>query len=156
MHLRWCNHCNLPILEQERCDICHGTTRVMEITPPGDIRPGFEADIRLVREIVDRQFGEGCGSTLLPEGKLLIMSKIPGLDRMDEVIIDGNVAGTLRYDLGRGYTFVTRMSAARAIQERMTRGYAIVSDDAAEFIVKGLESPRPRPCGLSSRCEDRR
>ena len=138
MHLRWCGHCNLPILEQERCDLCHGATRVMEITPPGDIRPGFEADIRLVREIVDKQFGEGCGSTLLPEGKLLIMNKIPGLDRMDEVIIDGNVAGTLRYDFGRGYTFVTRMSAARAIQEGMTRGYSIVSDDAVEFILKGL------------------
>jgi phosphoadenosine phosphosulfate reductase len=110
----------------------------MEITPPGDIRPGFEADVRLVHEIVDRQFGEGCGMSLLPEGKPLIMSKIPGLDRMDEVIIDGSVAGTLRYDLGKGYTFVTRMSAARTIQDYMTRGFAIVSGDAVEFILKGL------------------
>ncbi|MDD1743964.1 MAG: phosphoadenosine phosphosulfate reductase family protein [Methanomassiliicoccales archaeon] len=138
MHLRWCDHCNLPILEQERCDLCQGPTRSLEVTPPGDIRPGFEADVRLIRKIVDRQFGEGCGLTLLPEGKPLIMNKIPGLDRMDEVIIDGAVAGTLRYDLGKGYAFVTRMSAARALQDRMTRGYAIVSDDALEFILKGL------------------
>ena len=48
------------------------------------------------------------------------------------------VAGTLRYDLGKGYTFVTRMSAARAIQDCISRGYAIVSDDAVEFILKGL------------------
>ncbi len=110
----------------------------MEITPPGDIRPGFVADVQLVREIVDKQFGEGCGLTLLPEGKLLIMNKIPGLDRMDEVIIDGKVAGTLRYDLGKGYTFVARMQAARAIQDKMSRGFAIVSEDAIEFILKGL------------------
>jgi phosphoadenosine phosphosulfate reductase len=138
MHLRWCDHCNLPILEQEKCELCKGITRILEITPPGDIRPGFEADIQLIRKIVDRQFGEGCGSMLLPDGKLIIMNKIPGLDRMDEVIIDGSVAGTLRYDLGKGYTFVTRMSAARAIQNRMTRGYAIVADDAVEFLLKGL------------------
>ncbi len=110
----------------------------MEITPPGDIRPGFAADAQLVREIVDKQFGGGCGLALLPEGKLLIMNKIPGLDRMDEVIIDGKVAGTLRYDLGKGYVFVTRMPAARAIQDRMTRGFAVVSEDAIEFILKGL------------------
>jgi phosphoadenosine phosphosulfate reductase len=138
MHLRWCDHCNLPILEQERCDLCQGATRSLEITPPGDIRPGFEADVQLIRKNVDRQFGEGCGTTILPEGKLLVMNKIPGLDRMDEVIIDGSVFGTLRYDLGKGYAFLTRMPAARAIQDRMTRGYAIVSDDAVEFLLKGL------------------
>jgi len=143
MHLRWCGTCNLPVIEAERCGICDSRTVQVEITPPGDARPAFEHDLQLIRETVDRQFGAGTGLALVPEDKIVVMNKIPGLDRMDEVIIDGQVAGTLRYDLGKGFTFVTRMPAARAIQSSMSRGYVVTSDDAIEFILKGLNLMAP-------------
>ena len=143
MHLRWCRTCNLPIIEAEECGICHSATQQVDVTPPGDVRPAFQHDIGLIREVVDRQFGAGTGKTLVPDGKIIVMNKVPGLDRMDEVIIDGQVAGTMRYDLGRGYTFVTRMSAARAMQSSMTKGFVVTADEAIEFVLKGLNLMAP-------------
>jgi phosphoadenosine phosphosulfate reductase len=143
MQLRWCRECNLPVLEDEACGLCGGSTREVQLTPPGDVRPAFAHDLESIKEVVDRQFGEGCGATLLPEGKLALMNKIPGLDRMDEVILDGEVVGTMRYDLGRGFTFVGRMGAARAIQSRITKGFVIASDDAVPFILQGLNLLAP-------------
>jgi phosphoadenosine phosphosulfate reductase len=143
MHLRWCATCNLPLIEAEECGICSSRTVQVEITPPGDVRPAFRHDIDLIRSTVDRQFGAGTGEALVPEDKIVIMNKVPGLDRMDEVIIDGQVAGTLRYDLGKGFTFVTRMAAARAIQSSLSRGFVVTADEAVPFILKGLNLMAP-------------
>ncbi|HUL38694.1 MAG TPA: phosphoadenosine phosphosulfate reductase family protein [Methanomassiliicoccales archaeon] len=138
MLLRWCHQCQLPVLEDEACGSCGGPTHEVQLTPPGDARPAFAHDLEIIARVVDSQFGEGCGNALLPEGRLVLMNKIPGLDRMDEVVLDGEVAGTLRYDLGRGFAFVGRMGAARAIQSSIAKGFVIAADDAVPFIAQGL------------------
>lgn len=144
IHLRWCRDCNLPVLEAETCGRCGGRTEQVDVTPPGDVRPAFEGNLRLLREVVDRQFGGLCGSALFPEGKIVLMNKIPALDRMDEVIADGEVVGTLRYDIGRGWKFLLRMSGARVIQGRVTKGYAIADDGAVDAIaMKGFNLMAP-------------
>ena len=143
MHLRWCHQCQLPVLEDEACGRCGSATREVKITPPGDARPAFAHDVSLVRQVIDRQFGDGCGKAALPEGKLVLMNKIPGLDRMDEVVVEGEVVGTLRYDLGKGYVFVTRMGTARAIQSVAEKGFVIASDDAVPFLLQGLNLLAP-------------
>ena len=109
----------------------------MDITPPGDARPASPYDIDLVREVVDRQFGPGCGAKVLPDGHFPLMNKAPALDRMDEVVVDGKVVGTLRFDLGRGWTFLARMPAAQAIQGVMTGGRVVADDGALEPILTG-------------------
>jgi phosphoadenosine phosphosulfate reductase len=143
MHLRWCPNCNLPVLEEEICGLCGCSTHEVQLTPPGDVRPAFAHDLESIEKVVDEQFGEGCGAALLPEGKLALMNKIPGLDRMDEVIIDGAVVGTMRYDLGRGFTFVGRMGAATALQSCITKGYVVASEDAVPFVLQGLNLLAP-------------
>jgi len=130
MHLRWCTSCNVPVLESEKCGICGKDTKQVEMTPPGDARPAFKHDIDFLRRTIDEQFGEGAGLLVIPEDKIVILSKAPGLDRMDEVILDGEVFGTLRYDLGKGWTFLTRMVAARKLQGTIRKGM-IVADDGA-------------------------
>ncbi len=112
MLLRWCRECNVPVLEESECARCGSPTVTVEMTPPGDARPAFAYDLDLVRNILDRQFGEGAGMALLPQGTVYLMNKVPGLDRMDEVIADGEVVATLRYDLGLGWRVLPRMSAA--------------------------------------------
>ena len=109
----------------------------MSVTPPGDVRPAFEHDIALIRSLADRQFGPGCGAALVPEGALVLMNKVPGLDRMDEVIMDGAVVATLRYDLGKGYRLLMRTAAAKAIQSTITKGYVVAKSGAEEFVLKG-------------------
>ena len=107
-HLRWCRECNLPILESKECPVCGGNTLEVPLTPPGDARPAFEHDIGLIRDVLDRDYGKGTGRSVLPDGHIVILSKAPGLDRMDEVIIDGSVIATMRYDMGSGWKFVSR------------------------------------------------
>jgi phosphoadenosine phosphosulfate reductase len=143
MHLRWCKTCNLPILEAIRCGLCGGPTESVSLTPPGDVRPAFEHDIALIRSLADSQFGEGCGLAMLPDNALLLMNKVPGLDRMDEVVMDGSVVATLRYDLGKGYRLLLRTAAAKAIQSKMSKGYVVADEGMDEFILKGLNLMAP-------------
>jgi phosphoadenosine phosphosulfate reductase len=109
----------------------------MEITPPGDARPASAHDIALARSIIDRQFGEGCGRAAVPDGHFTVMNKAPALDRMDELIIDGKVAGTLRYDLDRGWVFLTRMCGAKAIQSVASKGIVVADPGAIKPILSG-------------------
>ena len=149
--LRWCDSCNLPVLEIKQCGRCGGATRQMEITPPGDARPATAHDVDHVREIIDRQFGPGCGEAVLRDGHFALMNKAPALDRMDEVIIDGKVAGTMRYDIGRGWVFLSRMYAAKAMQRTMARGKVVADDGALKPILGGSNLLAP---GVLSCSED--
>ena len=133
-HLRWCPKCNLPIMESKTCPVCGTDTYVTELTPPADSRPAFDHDIDRVRAMADGCFGEGCGMALIPEGHLAVMNKAPAIDRMEEVLADGTVVATLRYDLGVGWRFIIRMQGAMRIAGTMTKGWVVIEDEAVPFI----------------------
>ena len=142
-HLRWCYGCNLPILESKECPVCGAATEEVELTPPGDARPAFQHDIDLIRSILDRDYGDGTGLAVLPEGHIVILSKAPALDRMDEVIVDGAVVASLRYDMGSGWKFVSRMQGAYRIGKAYTKGYVVCDPGAIPFVreSKNLMAP---------------
>lgn len=137
MHLRWCMECNLPILEQRRCCACDSSTVSVDVTPPGDVRPAFESDIRLIRETIDKQFGRGGGEFLIPDDKIVLLNGVPHIDRMDEVILDGRVLGTLQYNPGSRYKFIPRMEAARRLAPSLQKSWIIVDDGAIESVSSG-------------------
>ncbi|MEE9116482.1 MAG: phosphoadenosine phosphosulfate reductase family protein [Thermoplasmata archaeon] len=141
--LRWCNTCNLPILEEKHCGTCSERTAEVKITPPGDIRPAFAADISLVRERIDSQFGKGTGQLFLPDDKVVVLNKVPHIDRMDEVILDGQVLGSLRFDPGKGYSFILRVEGGRRLAKDLSRGYIIVHEGAVEPISKKASAMVP-------------
>jgi phosphoadenosine phosphosulfate reductase len=138
--LRWCYFCNLPVLESRECGKCKGETKEVRLTPPGDVRPAFENDLKLIREVIDSQFGPGCGKKIIPEDKIVIMNKAPSLDRMDEFIVDGKVQGALRYDLGEGYKAILRLHAAQLIENNLTKNWIIVDSGAKGPIAKGANA----------------
>ncbi|MCL1811515.1 MAG: phosphoadenosine phosphosulfate reductase family protein, partial [Methanomassiliicoccaceae archaeon] len=142
-HLRWCCSCNLPIMESSKCQVCGNDTKEIVLTPPADARPAFDHDICLVRKLVNNDFGEGAGSALLPDGHIVLMSKAPAIDRMDEVIVDGAVVGAIRYDIGNGWKFISRMQGAMRIRKGMSRGYVVCDPSAVSFIKesKNLMAP---------------
>ena len=121
-HLRWCSACNLPILEDTVCSVCGLGTREVDVTPPGDVRPAFPHDINLIKRITDEQFGPGAGDALLPDGQTILLNKAPSLDRMDEIIINGCVVSSIRYDMGGGWKLLNRMQGAMRIGKAATRG----------------------------------
>ncbi|MBQ3685223.1 MAG: phosphoadenosine phosphosulfate reductase family protein [Candidatus Methanomethylophilaceae archaeon] len=142
-HLRWCYECNLPIMESKECPVCGSPTSEIVLTPPADARPGFEHDISLIRGILDRDYGEGTGARVIPDDRVVLLSKAPGIDRMDEVIIDGEVIATMRYDIGSGWKFVARMQGAYRIGGDVSKGYVVCDEGAVKFIreSKNLMAP---------------
>jgi len=153
MHLRWCDRCDLPLLEEKLCTRCGDKTHQVQVTPPGDVRPAFERELMRIRETIDSQFGQGCGYALIPKGKLVLLNKVPSLDRMDEVILDGEVVGALRYDLAGGWTFVMRIPAARSVQEVMTSGFVIADEGAIAPIAAGANLLAPGVVGVEGDVE---
>ncbi|MBO4357497.1 MAG: phosphoadenosine phosphosulfate reductase family protein [Candidatus Methanomethylophilaceae archaeon] len=142
-HLRWCYECNLPILEKEQCPVCGSPTKEVVLTPPGDSRPAFEHDIKLLRDTLDRDYGEGAGNAVIPDDHIVILSKAPSLDRMDEVVIDGEVIASFRYDMGSGWKFVARMQGAYRIGKHYSKGFVVCHPDAVKFVQesKNLMAP---------------
>ena len=140
LKLRWCFHCNLPVLEADKCGICSGETEPVELTPPGDVRPAFDCDLKLARSIVDSQFGAVCGIELIPDDIIVLLNKSPALDRMDELIFNGKVQGTLRYDPGEDYKFILRMEGAQRIENKISKNWIVVDPGAVEPIIKGANA----------------
>jgi len=89
--LHWCDHCHVPVLG-EQCS-CGNNTRSVPVTPPGDARPAFPDDISFVNSLYEEEFG----LTLIPDGHIALLNKVPDSDRMEEIIVGGAVVGSVRY-----------------------------------------------------------
>jgi phosphoadenosine phosphosulfate reductase len=146
MPLRWCSSCDLPVLERSRCNRCGGPTYKVPVTPPGDIRPAFSFDIEMVREELDKQFGPGCGRAVIPDGRILLLSRSPSLDRMDDVVMGGRVIGSLVFDIDRlQFRFIPRMDLAQAIvlSGKLARGWVKMDIGAIPSVMKGANGLAP-------------
>ncbi len=125
--LKYCEECNLPVLK-DRCS-CGNIAKEVKITPPGDVRPSFEFD----REMIKKKLIEEFGDFYLPENTIL--NTIPSIDRSDEVIIDGKVAGIFYYDIFcKKFYFQPRPWYMSLLE--IKKGYVIVDKGAEEAILK--------------------
>ncbi len=134
--LYWCHICNLPVLGKSCA--CTAAAEKIDITPPGDIRPAFQYDIDLINKTTQKQFG----TDLIPEGKLVVLNKAPYEDRMDEVIFDGMVMGSLRFELEKmEWVFIPRLEGARLLKGGKKR--LVVDKGAVDFVIKGASVLAP-------------
>ncbi len=140
IHLHWCESCNLPIVEKNSCGICGSTPKKVKITPPGDVRPAFEEDVKLIKKTIDRQWGTDYSKKVLSRERPVLLNGIPYEDRMDEVIIDGQVIGAIRYNPSRKldgkepYEFILRPWKGL---DTPKKNYVIVDEGAVEPILNG-------------------
>ncbi len=136
--LYWCPSCNLPVLGKTCA--CGASTKKIDITPPGDIRPAFQYDIDLINSTTEKQFGK----RLIPEGLLVVLNKAPYEDRMDEVIFDGAVIGSLRFELEKmEWVFIPRLEGARRLAGQRGKKWLVVDKGAVDFIIKGASVLAP-------------
>jgi phosphoadenosine phosphosulfate reductase len=135
--LRWCDRCHVPVLA-ERCS-CGDGTRAVPVTPPGDPRPAFPADISRI----NRVYGDAFGEPLIPGGHIVLLNKVPDADRMEEIIVGGGVAGIIRYlPDQRRWEPVPRPEACTLFAPK--KRFVVISDDAIGFIrEKGSSVLRP-------------
>lgn len=135
--LKYCSECNLPLLKG-KCS-CGNIAEEVKITPPGDVRPAFEFDKKLIKKTVENQFG----SALLPD--VVLLNSTPAIDRDDEVIINGKVAGNLYYDIyQKKFKFHPRPWYARML--KIKKRYVVADSGAIPSILKtsNLMSPGVR------------
>jgi phosphoadenosine phosphosulfate reductase len=135
--LRWCDACHTPVLA-EKCS-CGAATRAVPVTPPGDARPAFPADIVLINRIYEDHFG----APLIPEGHLALLNKVPDKDRMEEIIVGGGIAGIIRYfPHERRWEPVPRPEACSLFSPK--KRFVVIGDDAVPFIRdQGMSVLRP-------------
>ena len=139
--LRWCDMCHTPVMSKQCA--CGAFTREVPVTPPGDARPAFPADI----ELVNRVFSDHFGSPLVPEDHIALLNKVPDPDRMEEIIIGGGIAGSIRYLAGqRAWEPIPRPEAGILLHPEkrfvvVTEGaVSSIRDNGASVLAPGLVS----------------
>ncbi|MGQ9582855.1 MAG: phosphoadenosine phosphosulfate reductase domain-containing protein [Thermoplasmatota archaeon] len=135
MTLHWCPACNLPLLERRPCGLCGSDPSPVALTPPGDARPAFDFDVSMIRERAEEQFGGGAGRKLLPDGRVVLLNRIPDIDRTDEVVSDGAVLGNFTYLPGRGFQLQLRMAGAERLSAP-ERGWVVADEGAIPSILR--------------------
>jgi phosphoadenosine phosphosulfate reductase len=128
---------------------------MVKLTPPGDVRPARRVDLERIRRVADGQFGEGSGEALVPDLDMaVVLNKAPAEDRMDEVITDGAVVATMRYDPLGGWVLLPRLEGADRLARVATRGIVVLSGDAVPFIEEGKSVLAPGVDGASEDIEE--
>ena len=109
-HISWCRKCNLPLIGEE-CGTCGSKGEIIRLSQPADVRFCSLYE----REVLDRQLYSAFGCNPLGD-KLILLNKIPGEDKTDEVLVDGFVFGTLRFELSKmDYSFEPSLQGAKIL-----------------------------------------
>ncbi len=136
--LGWCDSCNLPLLDEMPCEICGNLAEKVQISPPGDIRPGFMKELELIRRVIDKQYGAGIGKHLIPDDKIILLNKVSFSDHMDEIIVDGKVLGNIRFNPdSKSWQFVPKLIGARRLWKAGCSKWIKVDEGAVNPITNG-------------------
>jgi phosphoadenosine phosphosulfate reductase len=99
LKLYWCEEDNLPILDAPTCPLCKNPTIKIKLTPPGDVRPAFDNDMKRIRETIDNSYGNGLGNLVFPENNIYLINRTPGIDFSVEILSNGFIYGRFMYNL---------------------------------------------------------
>ncbi len=125
----------MPVLGK-RCG-CGKSTKKVVVTPPGDIRPAFDYDIKRINSVSEKQFN----APLIPDGHLVVLNKAPYEDRMDEIIVDGEVLASLRFEIEScEWVLLPRLEGARRLFEgrdkKTLKKWVVIEQGVVPFILK--------------------
>jgi len=133
----WCEVCNLPLIS-EKCTTCNSPGRRIDLAPPGDIRLCSSG----ARDLLRRLFTESYGCADFLDDRIILLNKIAGLDRRDQVIIEGQHIATLWFDVSAGlHKLDLEPMGAALLSSRATRGLFVCSDSILHGHIKGKWLP---------------
>ena len=97
--------------------------------PLGDARPGFPGISRSSTVSINEHFG----APLVPDGHLVLLNKVPDNDRMEEIVIGGGIAGSIR-DIQKERRWEPIPLPEAYAVFKPTKCVVVVDDSAAPFI----------------------
>lgn len=113
-YIFWCRKCNIPLLD-EQCGICKEKSHKIELS--GDVRFSSPHEKSIIDDLIRDSFG-----TDPFENKIVLLHKIPGEDKTDEVIVDGIRFGILRFDMKElAFKFDLLIEGAKALLDSGVR-----------------------------------
>ncbi len=131
--LFWCKNCNLPLLS-DVCSSCQGSGRQIRLSPPGDVRLCSAAG----RDLLESLFKERYGYADLLKERIILLNKIAGIDRRDQVILDGHHIATLWFDITKGsHKLDLEPSGAALLAEKATKRVVVCRDTPPKGHIKG-------------------
>jgi phosphoadenosine phosphosulfate reductase len=129
----WCQTCNVPLLS-ERCSICGSSGRRIYLSPPADIR----LCSRSGRELLKVLFTQNYGFSDFLEGRIILLNKIAGIDRRDQVILDGHRIATLWFDITtETYHLDLEPPGAALLARQATKNVVVCSESLLRGHIKG-------------------
>jgi phosphoadenosine phosphosulfate reductase len=129
----WCDRCNLPLLS-DRCSKCNGPGRTVHLSPPADVRLSSGSCRELLRALFERSFGYA----KFLEGRVILLNKIAGIDRRDQVLLDGHHIATLWFDITTGsYRLDLELAGAAIIADEASKNVVICKESVQKGHIKG-------------------
>ncbi len=129
----WCQRCNVPLLS-ERCSICGGEGQVIHLSPPSDVRLCSRSCRELLKELFTCSYGY---ADFLSE-QVILLNKIAGIDRRDQVILDGYHIATLWFDITSGsYKLDLEIPGSALLAPKATKNVVICKESLLKGHVKG-------------------
>jgi len=89
----------------------------------------------------------------LPDGHIVLLNRCPSLDKMEEIIFDGQVLGSIIFDPPFGEKIIIRPPAAARMQEKMRKSLVKADDGALPSIRKSSNLMGPGVLEASSELE---
>ncbi|MFX0123315.1 MAG: phosphoadenosine phosphosulfate reductase family protein [Candidatus Hodarchaeota archaeon] len=145
IRLFWCDSCHVPLI-REICSICKMKVRKVQVSPPGDVRPAFEGDLKRMVSVIRFQFGDVSARRFqdLIENQVILLNKVPYVDRMDEIIFQGEVVGVFRFNLIKEkFELLPRVTLASKLWNNESSRWVAVDNGAKESIIKGASVLSP-------------
>jgi phosphoadenosine phosphosulfate reductase len=141
MELHWCKACSSPLLKKGPCPSCGRDGSKVSYTPPGDIRPAFPYDINEIIELANKQWGSKAGRSLIQELQPIILNPCPGPDRLDEILMDGFVTGSIQFsNITSASSLILRKEGGMRLHSSgfiPERGYVIMDESVIPFLLDG-------------------
>lgn len=89
----WCMNCNIPLITS-RCGLCSNQTKQINLGVPGDVRFCSPYERSILHDILISEYDtDPLGS------RIILLNKIGGEDKTDQVIVDGLFLGILHFNL---------------------------------------------------------
>jgi phosphoadenosine phosphosulfate reductase len=145
VRLHWCDKCQVPLI-RKHCSSCGTSGHKILVTPPGDIRPAFEGDVSRLIKLVEIQYGIDSANIFrnMVNNQILLLNKVPYVDRMDEIYYLGIAIGLLRFNpLKEDFELLPKLALARKLWHKNASNWVEVDIGAREPIKRGASVLTP-------------